>query len=88
MSFANLEKTDMIFDLWRTFRASKANLRGKLPQRILRNARTFVNVAQNLRDFGRFEMDKRDLDRQREDRRRRHSSRNPRASHNHIKLFL
>jgi hypothetical protein len=66
MSFANLEKTDMIFDLWRTFRASTANLPEKLAQRIFRNARTFVNVAQHLRDFGRFEMDKRDLDRQRE----------------------
>jgi hypothetical protein len=39
----------------------------KLPQRILPNARTFVNVAQHLRDFGRFEMNKRDLGRQRED---------------------
>jgi hypothetical protein len=40
----------------------------KLPQRILRNARTFVNVAQHLRDFGRFEMTKLDVGRQREDR--------------------
>jgi hypothetical protein len=40
----------------------------KLPQRIGRNARTFVNVAQHLRDFGRFKMNKRDLGRQREDR--------------------
>jgi hypothetical protein len=39
-----------------------------LPQRILRNAGTFVNVVQHLRDFGRFEMNKRDLSRQREDR--------------------
>jgi hypothetical protein len=37
-----------------------------LPQRILSNARTFVNVAQHLRDFGRFEMNKRDLGRQRD----------------------
>jgi hypothetical protein len=28
------------------------------------NARTFVNVVQHLRDFGRFEMNKRDLGRQ------------------------
>jgi hypothetical protein len=28
--------------------------------------RTFVNVVQHLRDFGRFEMNKRDLGRQRE----------------------
>jgi hypothetical protein len=40
----------------------------RLPQRILSNARTFVNVAQHLHDFGRFEMNKRDLGRQREDR--------------------
>jgi hypothetical protein len=40
----------------------------KLPQRIFRNTRTFVNVAQDLRDFGRFEMNKRDLGRQQEDR--------------------
>jgi hypothetical protein len=34
------------------------------------NARTFVNVVQHLRDFGRFEMNKRDLESwpQREDR--------------------
>jgi hypothetical protein len=40
----------------------------KFLQRILTNARTFVNVVQHLRDFGRFEMNKRDLGRQREDR--------------------
>jgi hypothetical protein len=41
--------------------------------------RTFVNVVQHLRDFGRFEMNKPDLSRQREDRisnSRRNSSRN------------
>jgi hypothetical protein len=32
------------------------------------NARTFVNVVQHLREFERFEMNKRDLGRQREDR--------------------
>jgi hypothetical protein len=37
-------------------------------QRILPSARTFVNVVQHLRDFGRLEMNKRDLGRQREDR--------------------
>jgi hypothetical protein len=36
-------------------------------QRILPNARTFVNVVQHLHDFGRFEMHQRDLGRQRED---------------------
>jgi hypothetical protein len=35
---------------------------------ILPKARTFVNVVQHLRDFERFEMNKRDLGRQREDR--------------------
>jgi hypothetical protein len=40
----------------------------RFPQRILPNARTFVNVVQHLRDFRRFEMNKRDLGRQREDR--------------------
>jgi hypothetical protein len=39
----------------------------RFPQRILPNARTFVNVVQHLRDFGRFEMNKCDLGR-REDR--------------------
>jgi hypothetical protein len=37
------------------------------PQRILPNARTFVNVVQHLRDFARFEMNKCDLGCQRED---------------------
>jgi hypothetical protein len=39
-----------------------------LSQKILCNARTFANVAQHLRDFGRFKMNKRHLGRQREDR--------------------
>jgi hypothetical protein len=41
----------------------KGCLKGLLP-----NARTFVNVVQHLRGFGRFEINKRDLGRQREDR--------------------
>jgi hypothetical protein len=40
----------------------------KLPQRILHNARTLVNVAQHVRDFGHCKMNKRNLGRQREDR--------------------
>jgi hypothetical protein len=40
----------------------------RFPQRILPNARTFVNVVQHLRDFGRFQMNKRDLGRQRDNR--------------------
>jgi hypothetical protein len=46
------------FDLWRslwTFRASTASL-------------AFVNVVQHLRNFGPFEINKRDIGRQREDR--------------------
>jgi hypothetical protein len=39
----------------------------KLPQRIFHNPRSFVNVAQHLRDFWHFEMNKRDLGSQRED---------------------
>jgi RNA processing factor Prp31 len=51
----------------------------RFPQRIVSDTRTFVNVVQHLRDFGRFEMNKRDLGRQQEDRissSRRNSSRN------------
>jgi hypothetical protein len=33
----------------------------RLLQRILPNAPTFVNIMQHLRDFGRFETNKRDL---------------------------
>jgi hypothetical protein len=40
----------------------------RFPQRILANARTFINVVQHLRDFGRFEKNKRDLPQQRGDR--------------------
>jgi hypothetical protein len=41
----------------------KGSLKESIP-----NARTFVNVVQHLREFERFEMNKRDLGRQREDR--------------------
>jgi hypothetical protein len=37
-------------------------------ERILPKARTSVNVVQHLRGFGRFEINKRYLDRQRKDR--------------------
>jgi hypothetical protein len=40
----------------------------KLPQRILPNARTVVHVVQHLRDFGRFDLNKRDVGCQREGR--------------------
>jgi hypothetical protein len=56
------------FVLWRspwTFRASYGE---RFPQKILPYARTFVNVVQHLRDFGRFEMNTRDLGRERDDR--------------------
>jgi hypothetical protein len=50
-------------------KGSNSTVKGFLKaQRILSNARTFVNVVQLLRDFDRFEMNKRDLGRQREDR--------------------
>jgi hypothetical protein len=64
----------MVFNLWRTFKASSKAAKSCLKGYLLRNAGTFVNVVQHLRDFGRFEMNKRDLSRQRED-----SSQNPRA---------
>jgi hypothetical protein len=38
----------------------------RFPQRILANARTFINVVQHLRDFGLFEMNKPHLGRQRD----------------------
>jgi hypothetical protein len=65
MSFTNLKKTDVVFDLWTLARQI---YNGKLSQKILCNARTFANVAQHLRDFGRFKMNKRHLGRQTEDR--------------------
>jgi hypothetical protein len=43
-------------------------VKGCLPQRILPNARTFLKVVQHLRDFGRFEMNERNLGRQGKDR--------------------
>jgi hypothetical protein len=63
MSFTNLEKTDISGERLELARQIYGE---KLPQRILGNARTFVNVAQHLRDFGRFEMNKRDFSRQQE----------------------
>jgi hypothetical protein len=56
LSYLGLKYT---IDLWRGH--------SELTQQIylLSNARTFVNVVQHLRDFGRFEMNERDLDRQR-----------------------
>jgi hypothetical protein len=71
MVFTNLEKTDMVLiygearghsELARKFCGER------FTQSILPNARTFINVVQHLRDFGRFEMNKRDLGLQREDR--------------------
>jgi hypothetical protein len=71
MVFTNLKKTDMVLiygearghsELARKFCGER------FTQSILPNARTFINVVQHLRDFGRFEMNKRDLGLQREDR--------------------
>jgi hypothetical protein len=68
MSFTKLEKTDVVFDLWRSPWTVRQIYGDRLSQKILSNARTFVNVVQHLSDFGCFEMNKRDLDHQREDR--------------------
>jgi hypothetical protein len=71
IAFTNLEKNDMVLIYGEARGHSKLarQIYGeRFPQRILPNARTFVNVVQHLRDFRRFEMNKRDLGRQREDR--------------------
>jgi hypothetical protein len=71
MSFTNLEKTNIVLIYGESRGHSELVLQmygEKLPQRILPNARTFVNVAQHLHDFRRIEMNKRDLGRQRADR--------------------
>jgi hypothetical protein len=71
MAFTNLGKTDIVLIYGEA--RGYSELAGQIycerfPQRIVPNARTFVNVAQHLRDFGRFEMSERDLGREREDR--------------------
>jgi hypothetical protein len=69
LNHTNLKKTDVVLIYRRgpsTFRRQIYS--EKFPQRILPSAGTFVNVVQHLRDFGRFEMNERDLGRQREDR--------------------
>jgi hypothetical protein len=70
MAFTNLEITDMVL----IYGEARGHLElarqiycERFPQRILPNARTFVNVVQHLRNFGRFEMNKRDLCHQREE---------------------
>jgi hypothetical protein len=71
MTFANLEKTDIILIPGETRGHSELarQIYGEsVLQRIVSDARTFVNVVQHLRDFGRFEMNKLDRGRQREDR--------------------
>jgi hypothetical protein len=67
MSFTDLEKTNMVLINCEAYGHSELawQIYGeKFLPRILTNARTFVNVVQHLRDFGRFEMNKRDLSRQ------------------------
>jgi hypothetical protein len=71
MAFTNLEKTDMvlIYGEVRGHSELTPQIYGeRFPQKILPNALTFVNVVQHLRDFARFEMNKRNLGHQREDR--------------------
>jgi hypothetical protein len=66
MAFINLEKTDMVLFYGKApghSQQARQTYSERFPERILPNARTFVNVAQHLRDFRRFEMDKRDLGR-------------------------
>jgi hypothetical protein len=64
MAVTNLEKTDVVLIYGETRGQINSE---KFPQRILPNARTFVNVVQHLLDFGRFETNKRHLGRLRED---------------------
>jgi hypothetical protein len=66
MAFTNLEETDMvlIYGEARDIQSQhgKSTVKGFLEEYFPNpNARTFVNVVQHLRDFGRFEMKKRDL---------------------------
>jgi hypothetical protein len=72
MSFTNLEKTDMVLiydgEAREHSKLARQIYGEKLPQRILPHARTFVNVVQHLRDFGRFEMNERDFDHQQQGR--------------------
>jgi hypothetical protein len=59
MAFTNLEKTDMvlIYGVARGHSELARQIYGeRFPQRILPNARTFVNIVQHLDDFGCFEM--------------------------------
>jgi hypothetical protein len=59
MAFTNLEKTDMvlIYGVARGHSELARQIYGeRFPQRILPNARTFVNIVQHLGDFGCFEM--------------------------------
>jgi hypothetical protein len=69
MAFINLKKTEVVL-IYGEARGHSELARQiyseKLPQRILPS--TFVNVVQHLRDYGRFEMNKRNLGCQREDR--------------------
>jgi hypothetical protein len=60
MAFTNLEKTDMVLIYGETRgHLVKSFFEGYFPVK-----RIFVNVVQHLRDFGRFEMNNRDLGRQ------------------------
>jgi hypothetical protein len=55
MAFTNLEKTDMVL----IYGETRGHSVKSFLERILPSERTFVNVVQHLRDFGRFEMNNR-----------------------------
>jgi hypothetical protein len=78
--FTNLEKTDVVLIYVEARGHSELawQIYGeRFPQRILPNALPFVNVVQHIRNFGRFEMNKRDLGRQQEDQPRTKSCKLP-----------
>jgi hypothetical protein len=81
--FTNLEKTDVVLIYGEARGRSELawQIYGeRFPQRILPNALTFVNVVQHLRNFGRFEMNKRDLGRQQQEKPRTKSCKLPGSS--------
>jgi hypothetical protein len=69
--FTAQEKTDMVLIYGEAHGHSELarQIYGeRFPQKILPNVRTFVNIVQHLRDFGLFQMNKRNHWHQRQDR--------------------